>query len=52
MPGFGRLFDLEQYKLAFDLACVFPIAGFLIWWTLTCGEGSTPKTSSISQKSP
>ena len=31
MPGFGRLFDLHQYELAFLLAALFPIAGFAGW---------------------
>jgi MFS transporter, ACS family, hexuronate transporter len=35
MPGFGWLFDRHLYTLAFDLVCLFPIAGFLIWWVLS-----------------
>lgn len=35
MPVFGRLFDLGRYDLAFLLAAIFPIAGYLGWRTLT-----------------
>jgi ACS family hexuronate transporter-like MFS transporter len=31
MPVFGRLFDLHQTGMAFGLAAVFPVAGYLIW---------------------
>ena len=31
MPIFGRLFDLHRYNLAFALAAVFPVAGYLLW---------------------
>lgn len=31
MPGFGWLFDRQLYTLSFDLACAFPVAGYLIW---------------------
>ncbi len=38
MPVFGRLFDLGRYDLAFLLAAVFPIAGYLGWRTLTASR--------------
>jgi len=31
MPLFGRLFDLHQYNLAFSLAALCPVAGYLCW---------------------
>jgi ACS family hexuronate transporter-like MFS transporter len=31
MPLFGRLFDLHQYNLAFALAALCPVAGYLCW---------------------
>jgi ACS family hexuronate transporter-like MFS transporter len=31
MPLFGRLFDLHQYNLAFGLASVCPVLGYLCW---------------------
>jgi ACS family hexuronate transporter-like MFS transporter len=31
MPVFGRLFDQQRYELAFLIAAVFPVAGFLLW---------------------
>jgi ACS family hexuronate transporter-like MFS transporter len=31
MPLFGRLFDLHDYNLAFTLAALCPVAGYLCW---------------------
>jgi ACS family hexuronate transporter-like MFS transporter len=31
MPLFGRLFDLRQYNLAFALAALCPVAGYMCW---------------------
>ncbi len=33
-PGFGLLFDQANYATAFQLAALFPIAGYAIWWVL------------------
>jgi ACS family hexuronate transporter-like MFS transporter len=35
MPLFGRLFDRQQYDVAFLLATGFPVAGFVLWWALS-----------------
>ena len=35
MPLFGRLFDLHDYNLAFTLAALCPVAGYLSWKLLT-----------------
>ncbi len=34
-PWFGRLFDQQDYVLAFRIATVFPIAGYLLWRVLS-----------------
>ncbi|HEX6894345.1 MAG TPA: MFS transporter [Bryobacteraceae bacterium] len=34
MPLFGRLFDLREYNLAFGLAALCPVAGYLSWRAL------------------
>lgn len=34
MPWFGRLFDQSAYAAAFQLATLFPVAGYLIWRVL------------------
>jgi ACS family hexuronate transporter-like MFS transporter len=31
MPIFGRMFDHEQYAMAFQLAALFPVAGYALW---------------------
>jgi ACS family hexuronate transporter-like MFS transporter len=31
MPWFGRLFDHSEYAIAFRIATLFPVAGYLIW---------------------
>jgi ACS family hexuronate transporter-like MFS transporter len=31
MPFFGRMFDHSQYALAFQIAALFPIAGYVLW---------------------
>jgi len=31
MPLFGRLFDLHRYDLAFTLAALCPVLGYLCW---------------------
>jgi ACS family hexuronate transporter-like MFS transporter len=31
MPLFGRLFDLHRYNLAFEIAALCPVMGYLIW---------------------
>jgi hypothetical protein len=31
MPWLGRLFDHSAYATAFELATLFPIAGYLLW---------------------
>jgi ACS family hexuronate transporter-like MFS transporter len=35
MPFFGRMFDHSQYALAFQIAALFPIAGYALWRILT-----------------
>jgi ACS family hexuronate transporter-like MFS transporter len=30
-PSFGRLFDQGRYDVAFRIATLFPIAGYLLW---------------------
>jgi MFS transporter, ACS family, hexuronate transporter len=35
MPSFGRLFDTRDYRMAFLLAAVFPVAGLTGWLTLS-----------------
>jgi MFS transporter, ACS family, aldohexuronate transporter len=35
MPLFGRLFDLHRYNLAFTLAALCPVAGYLSWKTIS-----------------
>ncbi len=37
MPLFGRLFDLHQYDLAFGLAALCPVLGYLSWRMLDTG---------------
>jgi hypothetical protein len=37
MPLFGRLFDLRQYNLAFGLAALCPVLGYLCWRMLCAG---------------
>jgi ACS family hexuronate transporter-like MFS transporter len=34
MPAVGKLFDLRNYDAAFELAAVFPIAGYAVWRVL------------------
>ncbi len=34
MPAVGKLFDLRNYDAAFELAALFPIAGYLVWRVL------------------
>lgn len=31
MPWFGRMFDHSEYGLAFQIAAVFPVAGYVLW---------------------
>jgi ACS family hexuronate transporter-like MFS transporter len=31
MPIFGRMFDQGQYGLSFQIAALFPVAGYLLW---------------------
>jgi hypothetical protein len=35
MPLFGKLFDLRDYNLAFTLAALCPVAGYLCWNTIS-----------------
>jgi ACS family hexuronate transporter-like MFS transporter len=35
MPVFGRLFDQQRYELAFLIAALFPVAGYVLWTGLT-----------------
>jgi predicted MFS family arabinose efflux permease len=35
MPWFGRMFDHSQYALAFQIAAIFPIAGYALWRILS-----------------
>ena len=35
MPGVGKLFDLQLYNLAFAVAALFPIAGYVTWRELS-----------------
>jgi len=35
MPWFGRMFDHAQYASAFQIAAVFPIAGYMLWRALS-----------------
>ncbi len=41
MPFFGRMFDHSQYALAFQIAALFPIAGYALWRILR-GAGLRP----------
>jgi ACS family hexuronate transporter-like MFS transporter len=34
MPLFGKLFDMHQYNLAFGLAALCPVLGYLLWRSL------------------
>ena len=34
MPAVGKLFDLRNYNAAFELAALFPIAGYAVWRAL------------------
>jgi ACS family hexuronate transporter-like MFS transporter len=34
MPVAGRLFDLHWYNVAFALAALCPVIGYLVWWKL------------------
>jgi hypothetical protein len=34
-PWFGRLFDHGEYAAAFQIATLFPVAGYLVWRALT-----------------
>lgn len=38
MPWFGRMFDQQRFAEAFTVAALFPIVGFLLWFSL----GRTP----------
>ena len=44
MPVFGRLFDQQRFELAFLIASLFPVAGFILWAGLTKTQ-SRQKTS-------
>ena len=35
MPLFGRLYDLNQYHLAFTLAALCPVIGYISWRTIS-----------------
>lgn len=35
MPWFGRMFDHSEYALAFQIAAVFPVAGYALWRVLS-----------------
>ncbi|HYI94328.1 MAG TPA: hypothetical protein VEX68_12345, partial [Bryobacteraceae bacterium] len=35
MPIFGRLFDRGHYDSSFQLAAIFPVAGYICWRLLT-----------------
>ena len=35
MPLFGKLFDLRDYNLAFTLAALCPVVGYLCWKTIS-----------------
>ena len=39
MPLFGRMFDHSEYALAFQIAAVFPVAGYLLWRVLSATAG-------------
>lgn len=41
MPVFGRMFDHAQYALSFQIAALFPIAGYALWRVLS-GDQRTP----------
>ena len=43
MPLLGRMFDHSEYSLAFEVAAVFPVAGYLLWRILgRVGQGGQP----------
>jgi ACS family hexuronate transporter-like MFS transporter len=35
MPWFGRMFDHLEYGLAFQIAAIFPVAGYVLWRVLS-----------------
>jgi hypothetical protein len=35
MPWFGRMFDRAEFGLAFEMAAVFPVAGYVLWRVLS-----------------
>lgn len=39
-PWFGRLFDHGEYRLAFRIAAVFPVAGWALWRLLSGSNGT------------
>jgi len=42
MPLFGRLFDLHRYNLAFGLAALCPVIGYLSWRFIAAPRTSLP----------
>ena len=43
MPFFGRMFDHAQYALAFQIAALFPIAGYALWRILQTKPDLDPR---------
>ncbi len=43
MPFFGRMFDQERYQVAFTLAAILPIVGYLIWIAVNLGGETAAK---------
>jgi hypothetical protein len=46
MPFIGRLFDLHRYSAAFEIAALFPVAGYCLWRILDSRAASSPGRSS------
>ena len=51
MPGIGRLFDLQFYSAAFELASLFPVCGYLLWFAFS-RESSVGSTQAAKNAVP
>ncbi len=50
MPGFGWLFDRGHYAPAFEVACLFPVAGYLLWRWLNAAAAQVRESPHPSYK--
>jgi ACS family hexuronate transporter-like MFS transporter len=41
-PSFGKLFDQAHYAAAFQIAAVFPVAGYVLWRILSARQPDRP----------